>query len=307
MNNQVNDDESLASLLTEYMNRANFGTTTLAKAVNKKFGEKLITRSTLTSWRDGHIKSLRDSSWESLVCVLHILELSRNEADRVLRVAGLRSLEEMWKIHSNESKAQLLFQPWIDDIENKSASTKPLGETVVLSSLKPLTTEQRDQIHESKAVLMSGINMYRTFYVFQYEFRHMLSLGGQIRVLLSHPNGAAMQMSALRSESRTPVEIQIKRTNDTLELLSLWKSEMPDADIRVRLIDYLPSFGITIMHPSEHSADARCLVRLFTFRSSTSVAPAFALNSNRTPEWFAFFSEQFEKMWDAGDNYPLKT
>ena len=307
MDNQLNEDESLASLLTEYMNRANFGTTTLAKSVNKKFGEKLITRSTLTGWRDGHIKTLRDSSWESLVCILHVLELSRNEADRVLQVAGLRSLEELWKLQSNETRAQLLFQPWIDDIENKSASTRLVGETVVLSTLKPLTTEQREQIHESKAVLMSGINMYRTFYVFQYEFRHILSLGGQVRVLLSHPDGAAMQMSALRSESRTPVEIQKKRTYDTLELLALWRSEMPGADVQVRLIDYLPPFGITIMHPSDNSADAGCLVRLFTFRSSTSMAPAFALNSNRTPEWFAFFSEQFEKMWEAGEDYDLKS
>jgi hypothetical protein len=307
MDNQLNEDESLASLLTEYMNRANFGTTTLAKSVNKKFGEKLITRSTLTGWRDGHIKTLRESSWESLVCILHVLELSRNEADRVLQVAGLRSLEELWKLQSNETRAQLLFQPWIDDIENKSASTRPIGETVVLSTLKPLTTEQREQIHESKAVLMSGINMYRTFYVFQYEFRHMLSLGGQVRVLLSHPDGAAMQMSALRSESRTPIEIQKKRTYETLELLALWRSEMPGADVQVRLIDYLPPFGITIMHPSDNSADAGCLVRLFTFRSSTSMAPAFTLNSNRTPEWFAFFSEQFEKMWEAGEAYDLKS
>jgi hypothetical protein len=307
MDNQLNEDESLASLLTEYMNRANFGTTTLAKSVNKKFGEKLITRSTLTGWRDGHIKTLRESSWESLVCILHVLELSRNEADRVLQVAGLRSLEELWKLQSNETRAQLLFQPWIDDIENKSASTRPIGETVVLSTLKPLTTEQREQIHESKAVLMSGINMYRTFYVFQYEFRHMLSLGGQVRVLLSHPDGAAMQMSALRSESRTPIEIQKKRTYETLELLALWRSEMPGADVQVRLIDYLPPFGITIMHPSDNSADAGCLVRLFTFRSSTSMAPAFTLNSNRTPEWFAFFSEQFEKMWEAGEDYDLKS
>ncbi len=126
-------------------------------------------------------------------------------------------------------------------------------------------------------------------------------------MLLSHPDGAAMQMSALRSESRTPVEIQKKRTYDTLELLALWRSEMPGADVQVRLIDYLPPFGITIMHPSDNSADAGCLVRLFTFRSSTSMAPAFALNSNRTPEWFAFFSEQFEKMWEAGEDYDLKS
>lgn len=299
-------NDSFSSLLTEYMNAANYGTTVLCKAVNAKFGPRFVSRSTLTSWRDGHIKTLRSSSWESLAGVLHVLQLNRSEANRVFQAAGLRSIEEMWRIHSNDMRVQQILEPWLIPIESDSVSIQPVGEVVTLSTLKPLTTEQRKQIHDSKAVFMNGIILFRMLSVFQLEFRHMLSIGGELRVLISHPDGTAMHMSALRSESRMPLETQIKRAYDTLEILSLWKVVLPEAKIEVRLLDYLPPYGLTIIYPSEQAAGFRCLVRLYPFRSSTSVAPAFSLSSDKTPEWFAFFSDQFEKMWRAGENYPIE-
>lgn len=305
MSTEYKRDESFASLLTGHMNAADYGTTTLCKAVNSKFGQESISRSTLTGWRDGRIETLRGFSWKPLAQVLHILRLNTSEANIVFHAAGLRSIKEMWEVYSRDKDIRLIFEPWLFDIEGDRALLQPISEAVGLSTLRPLTTEQRKQIHDASAVLTNGINMFRTMYVFQYEFRHMLSLGGEIRVVLSHPEGAATQMAALRSELQAPVDIQKKRAYDTLELLALWKHEMPDAKIHVHLLDYLPPFGITIILPHEHTASAQCLVRLYAFRSSTSVAPAFSLSSDKTPKWFTFFLGQFEKMWGAGENYPL--
>lgn len=305
MSTEYKRDESFASLLKGYMNAADYGTTTLCKAVNAKFGPESISRSTLTGWRDRRIEKLRGFSWKPLAQVLHILRLNTSEANLVFHAAGLRPIKEMWEVYSRDKDIRLIFEPWLFDIEGDRALLEPISEAVGLSTLKPLTTEQRKQINEAIAVQTNGINMFRTMYVFQYEFRHMLSVGGEIRVLLSHPEGAATQMAALRSELQAPVGVQKKRAYDTLELLALWKHEMPDAKIQVRLLDYLPPYGITIIYPGEHTASAQSLVRLYAFRSSTSVAPAFGLSSDNTPKWFAFFSEQFEKMWGAGENYPI--
>lgn len=204
MDTEANNEESLATQLTQYMNRADFGTTTLVNAVNAKFGPNFISRSTLTNWRDGHINNLRSTSWEALTAVLHILELDREEADRVLLAAGLKSIERLLSIHSNDERAQRIFEPWLDTGEEQSRVILQDQETVVLSTLKPLASEQRALVRESKEVLMVGINLFRLFPAFQLEFRQMLGRGGVIRTVLSDPEGAAMKMAALRSESRTP-------------------------------------------------------------------------------------------------------
>lgn len=305
MSPPVDKEESLATLLTDHMSAANFGTTILTKAVTAKFGSGLILRSTLTNWRDGLVKKPKSSSWKALLAVLHILGLDRKEANRVLQAAGLRSLEEFWDIHSSDQQARRLLEPWLASIENQSRGTLQDHENALFSTLKPLSSEQRTLIRESRAVLTIGINLYRLFSAFQLEFRHMLNRGGVFQALLSHPDGVVMQMAALRSESRTPEDTQRQHARQTLELLALWKAELPEADLQVRLFDYLPPFGITIVYPLEETSPARCLVRIFPFRSSTSEAPATDLDSEKNPEWFAFFSQQFEKMWKAGKPYSL--
>jgi hypothetical protein len=306
MSPPVDEEESLATLLTDHMSAADFGTTTLTKAVTAKFGSSLILRSTLTNWRDGLVKKPKSSSWEALIAVLHILGLDRREANRVLHAAGLRSLEELLDIHSNHQQARRLFEPWLASIENQSRGTLQDHENALFSALRPLSSEQRTLIRESRAVLTAGINLYRLFSAFQLEFRHMLNRGGVLHTLLSHPDGVAMQMAALRSESRTPEDTQRQHARQTLELLASWKANKPKTEVQVRLLDYLPPYGITIMHPLEKMSPARCLARIFPFRSSTSEAPAIDLDSEKNPEWFRFFYQQFEKMWEAGEPYSLE-
>lgn len=305
MNTEANNEESLAALLTHYMNKADFGTTTLADAVTAKFGSDLISRSTLTNWRDGQVKSLRSKSWEALATVLNVLELDRDQANRVLKAAGLRSLEELWSIHSNDERVQRIFEPWLDGNKEKSKVILQDQETVLLSTLKPLAIEQRALIRDSREVLVVGINLFRFFPAFQLEFRQMLERGGIVRVVLCDPEGAAMKMAALRSESRTPEETQRQRTREALKLLSLWKSNSPKSDIEVRLLDYLLPFAITIMKPANESTLPRCLVRINAFRASTTTAMALDIEPKNNPRWFDFFTGQFEKMWEAAEGFSL--
>lgn len=68
----------------------------------------------------------------------------------------------------------------------------------------------------------------------------------------------------------------------------------------VRLMDFYPPYGITVVRPLNEDDKAYCQVRLYTFRSSTSLAPTITPDPVTHKQWFDFFHNQFEAMWDIG-------
>jgi len=174
--------------------------------------------------------------------------------------------------------------------------------TVEFSAIKPLDPEQRRQILSAKTVCASGITLFRLLPAFQYEFCEMLRQGGRLRVLLASPCGASMQMAGLRSNSDTPADVQRRRVEDMIELLARWRQNIPHALVDMRTLDYFPAYGITIIEPNDAERAASCQVRHFPFRRSTSIAPSATLDYSADPHWFAYFADQFEQMWLAGDD-----
>lgn len=192
-----------------------------------------------------------------------------------------------------------------DDSVDREPDIHQYANIEIFSTLKPLDPEQRERILNSKGVSTSGITLFRLLPAFQYEILEMLKNQGKLRVLLVDYCSPAMHMAALRSESRTPAETQARRIKDMLDLLSRWKGNIPGAQVEARLLDYFPPYGITVIEPRSRTADAQCLVRLFTFQSSTTVAPIINPHPSVHKYWFDFFCEQFEKFWLAGSPYEL--
>lgn len=184
-------------------------------------------------------------------------------------------------------------------------ASKPLLPNTILSILAPLEPEQRQLTRSARSISTLGITLFRLLPAFQYEFCEMLANGGQLRVLLVDPRSTAIKMASLRSDLGTPVTTQQKRVEDMLELLSRWKTKISNANIQVKLLNFLPPYGITIIYPRVDTDDAFCLVRLLTFRTSTSTAPTIRPDPIKEAYWFEFFFEQFEKMWEFSKPYEL--
>lgn len=214
------------------------------------------------------------------------------EANEILETAGWAKLSS-WREEDNELLRKLVNAP-----DDESFGSKQR----LLSTLVPLSQEQRKRINNAKEIAAVGINLFRFLSAYQLEFRNMLSNDGFCRILIAHPHGAVMKMAALRSESNTPEKTQTQRVIDTLDLISIWKANTPESNLKVRLIDYLPPYSITIIHPTSATDISQCLVRLNGFRSSTTTAPAITPNPTKDKEWFEYFSEQFEKMWDCAES-----
>ncbi len=198
-----------------------------------------------------------------------------------------------------------LKQPGGQDAGQKQKPAIYLNSPTTVSELRALSDQQRHDIFEAQAVDAVAINMWRFLPSYQDEFLAMLKRGGILRFLLVHYNSPAINMAALRSQSQTPAETQAHRVRQNLELLAKWKRNVSNANIQVRLIDYLPPYGITVTYPKDERHVPYCLVRLNSFRSPTSLAPAMTPDPLKDKYWFDFFCEQFRLMWEAGEQFDL--
>lgn len=214
---------------------------------------------------------------------------------------GTILLEHEQKSNTHRKSASPLEQNEIDPLQ----TFQQAPSNTTLSTLSPLEPEQRARTRNAKSISALGITLFRLLPAFQYEFCEMLANGGQLRVLLVDPNSPAIEMASKRSDIGTPPKTQKRRVEDMLELLSRWRSNIPDADIQVKLLDYLPSYGITIIDPRSDADDAFCLVRLITFKTSTSTAPTIRPDPVNETYWFEFFRDQFERMWKCAESYEL--
>lgn len=188
---------------------------------------------------------------------------------------------------------------------NLSQASKQTLPTTTLSILSPLEPDQRMRTRNAKSISTLGITLIRFLPAFQYEFCEMLECGGKLRILLVNPDSPAIEMASKRLDIGTPVRTQKRRVEDMLELLSIWKSNIPDANLQVKLLDYLPPYGITIIDPRSETSDAFCLVRLYTFRTPTSTAPTIKPDPIHETYWFDFFRVQFETIWEFAEPYEL--
>ena len=170
-----------------------------------------------------------------------------------------------------------------------------------LIPLEPIST--RKAIKNASSIFLSGISLYRLIPAFKANYERTIERGVRFRVLLVDPRSQAIDMVALRSTSGSPVTKQRHQIEEILDLLTQWSNNIPTSNLQVRVLDYMPPYGITVYQHKSKPEESVCLVRLYTFRTPTSESPAIMTNPTENKRWFHFFSEQFEKMWDIGQKW----
>jgi hypothetical protein len=204
-----------------------------------------------------------------------------------------------------EEVVQLFFDP-VDTEKTfgleRLRSEKYVGSAVIhtLISLEPVI---ESYIQEAEVILLEAINLYRYIPRFYHDLVKALQNGTEIQILMVHHDSPAMEMVALRSTSRSPIQEQIDRQHSTLAHIKRLKDAVPEGRLSVRLIDYMPPYGITVYKSREGIQKSVCHVRLFSFRTDTTKAPSLILSGRTQTEWFTYFLKQFELMWAAGEDW----
>lgn len=155
----------------------------------------------------------------------------------------------------------------------------------------------KPKIQKSKLICLAGINLNRFIRNYHVAIDESLSRGGILRVVLVNPKSSAVSMAGFRSTSDTPAEKQLERINDSIDYLT--KRFGKYGNFELRLIDYMLPYSVILLQPDKDQQDAYCYIRILPFRESTTTAPTIYPDSKKDVFWFAYFKNQFEKIWEA--------
>jgi hypothetical protein len=147
------------------------------------------------------------------------------------------------------------------------------------------------------------------------NLRNCLRQGAKIRLLVMDPNSLAPQMSAQRSITTDDADYYLTRLEGTfrdLEYLSRSYTDLPlppdgssqAGSLSVRLLSYAPSFGLISLDADRSSGIV--FVELYPHKTGFGEQPAFDLTPHRDGDWYRYFVQQFEEMWDSAKPWEPK-
>ena len=121
-------------------------------------------------------------------------------------------------------------------------------------------------------------------------------------------------MSAERSTSPEDTDYFLVRLDATLKemqyLFRSWghfktleESSSRASSLSVRLLSYSPSFGIISLDANRD--DGVALVEIYPHKFGHKSPPTFDLIPERDGNWYKYFIDQFDQMWDAAKPWDL--
>ena len=166
---------------------------------------------------------------------------------------------------------------------------------VLLTDFPNMTTE----LERSSDIWISGQNLRRTAISFCVLFGGKLEKGAHIRILLVDPDGIAPELAAKRLRRSPDVsEYREEICQSLRDFHRLTQRVSERGQIELRVVDYIPPFGLFILDAG--SSDARALVEMYPYKTGHRDMPKLYLTNADDVIWFEFFKEQYEILWNAG-------
>jgi hypothetical protein len=159
-----------------------------------------------------------------------------------------------------------------------------------------------DELRAADDIGLVGVTLSRTVRELAGTLERRLRAGATLRVVVIDPDSAAPLDAVARTLGITSPDLYRPRIAATIEILNHLASRSGGAGrIEVRLLPFVPAFGMYLIDPREW--DGRVFVELYQHRS-LEPNPCFALRSERDRHWYTFFVNQFDVLWDSARPYP---
>lgn len=177
-------------------------------------------------------------------------------------------------------------------------NSKPTDKVLFLEELPP---NCKKDLISAKEVWLIGSTLGKTISGNYDVLKAKLENGGNIRVLLVHPDGSPLEIIASRFLSpvnRNPV-VQAGRIKEVLENFCSLKKLTPDR-IQIRTIEYPLSFGVIAINPTQ--ASGTLYIEHYPFRTVSGSMPKFVLKAN-DGQWYEFFIKEIQALWENGKEW----
>jgi hypothetical protein len=155
----------------------------------------------------------------------------------------------------------------------------------------------KHSVANARVVCMAGFTLGRTTREYLEPLQRCLANGGSVRIMILAATDPLLEQSSLRSEGQSRVQDWRKRLDSTEVLVRLMaKTEGIKGVLELGHLPYTPSFGFLMIDPdTDHGV---IIVELYHHRSARDNV-AFELRRERDGEWYRFFREQFDLMWQS--------
>ena len=210
----------------------------------------------------------------------------------LLGVIGLIAVSGLWERNRRLHRIETTVNRG-HDLLLKKLSEKVSANSFFLSE-RSITN---DTFASANTICILGFSLARTSRDYHHIFGQRLAVGGHIRAIVADPeNETLMQTASLASLTVTAEDWKqtIQRTISNFRSL-IQMSKRP-GKIEIGYLPFLPSFGIVMVDPYE--THGFCIVDIYHHKSTAANA-SFYLSVADDPQWFGFFRQQFELLWDT--------
>lgn len=160
-----------------------------------------------------------------------------------------------------------------------------------------------EKMENAKNISINGTTLIQVSTQFRGEYEERLRSGCNLRFLLVKPNSESVKLVGKRNyEAKGAPNKFVLYLNESIDNLSML-SNLPDKRgiCEVRILNYVPSFGIIIIETKDGKEDI--FIQLFPYKSPHGNRPWFQIDSATDSMWFKYFKSQYETMWN--DATPL--
>jgi len=161
-------------------------------------------------------------------------------------------------------------------------------------------------VQAAEQIDLCGVTLSSTINKLFGNLRERLRQGANIRLLVIDPDSLAPQMSAQRSEEPDDTDYYRTRLEATLKDIEYLHKNWQEYQVQqgaskgsffVRLLSYAPSFGLLSFDANR--SNGIVFIEIYPHGSGYESPPMFNLTPYRDGEWYKYFTEQFEQMWEG--------
>lgn len=153
----------------------------------------------------------------------------------------------------------------------------------------------RERFRKANSIAINGITLSRTSNTYLNELKACLARGGDVRIIIVDPQHSALEVATNRfnkHQDAVKIRRECEQALDNFE--TLFSLNRKSKSVQIRLSDAVPPFGIWLIDANRPNAEI--WAEIYSFRGTRD--PTLHLLPYRDGEWFDFFQEQFEVLWE---------
>jgi hypothetical protein len=155
---------------------------------------------------------------------------------------------------------------------------------------------------------LCGVSLTSMVSTYFATLRSRIEAGVELRILVIDPKSSAIEMTSERSTNPKDTMYYRRRLDSTfsdLTYLHKFAGDMKQrgrkgaktGSLTVKLLSYAPSFSIVSL--DSRDKEGLVQVEIFPHKFGFKARPVFTLSLDNDGEWYTYFVEQFEQMWNT--------